>query len=263
MDIGASFVADREAAEAMEPRDCPFDDPPDDAEAAAMRGAAAREDGDDALREQPIAMRLRVVAAIALEDAGATAGTPAPAADRRERGDQRIELRDVVHIGGGHLGDERDAARIGDEVMFGARLAAIGWVRSSFFPPRTARTDALSMIVQRWSSRPRRRSSASNVSCSRCQTPVVCHRTKRRQQLLPDPHPIRRGSICQGIPDRRTNKMPVRIARSGMGVRPCRCPRRRRRAGIRGASRFQIASSIRSYDMPDRTKPAGSVQEGR
>jgi hypothetical protein len=32
---------------------------------------------------------------------------------------------------------------------------------------------------------------------------------------------------------------------------------------MRGVRRSQIASSIRSYDMPDRTKPAGSVQEGR
>ncbi len=246
MDIGAPFVADGEAAEAMEPRDRSFDDPPDDAEAAAMRCAAARDHRDNTLRVQPIAMRLRIVAAIALEDVGAAPGTPAPSADRWKRGDQRIELRDVIHVGGGHLRDERDATRVGDEVVLGARLAAIGGVRSSFFPPRTARTDALSMMVQRWSSRPRRRSSASNVSCSRCQTPVRCQRTKRRQQLLPEPHPIRRGSICQGIPDRSTNKMPARIARSGMGVRPCRCPRRCRRAGIRGASRSQIASSIRS-----------------
>ena len=246
MDIRASFVADREAAKAMEPGDRPFDDPAHDAEAAAVRGAPARDDGDDPLREQPIAMRLRVVAAIALEDAGAAAGTATPAAHGGERGDQWIELRDVVHVGGGHLRDERDAARVGDEMVFGTRLAAIGGVRSSFFPPRTARTEELSMIAQRWSSRPRRRSSASSVSCSRCQTPVRCQRTKRRQQLLPDPHPMRRGSSCQGIPDRNTNKMPVRIARSGMGVRPCQWPRRRRRAGIRGARRSQIASSIRS-----------------
>src|SRR6202521_2610755 len=156
MHIRASFVAHGKSAETMEPRNRALNDPPHDAEATAVGRAAAREDRHDPLREQPIAMRLRIVAAIALEDAGAAARPPAPAADRGERGDERIQLRDVIDVGGGYLRDEGDAARVGDEVMFRTRLAAIGWVRSSFFPPRTARTDALSMIVQRWSSRPRR-----------------------------------------------------------------------------------------------------------
>ena len=263
MDARIAFVADRETAIAMQPGERAFDNPAGRAEAAAMRRAPTREDGDDAAGPQPVAMGLRIVAAIPLQRARPAARPTAPTPDQRQRRHERIELRNVVDVRGGQLRDERDPVGFRDEVVLGTRLAAIGWVRSSFFPPRTARTDALSMMAQRWSSRPRRRSSASNVSCSRCQTPVHCQRTSRRQQLLPEPHPIRRGSICQGIPDRSTNKMPVRIARSGMGVRPCRCPRRRRRTGMRGARRSQIASSIRSYDMPDRTKPAGSVQEGR
>jgi hypothetical protein len=40
--------------------------------------------------------------------------------------------------------------------------------------------------------------------------------------------------------------MPVRITRSGIGARPCRCPRFGRRFGISGANRAQIASSIRA-----------------
>lgn len=247
----------------MKPRVRAFDDPAKDAQTAAVWCAALGEHGNDALCTQPVAMRLGVVAAIALEDTGATSRTAAAPADRRQRGDQRIQLRDVIDVRRRHLRDERDTPRIGDDVVLGARLAAIGWVRSSFFPPRNARTDELSTTVQRWSSRPRRRSSASKVSCNRCHTPVRCQRTKRRQQVLPEPQPIWRGNICQGIPDRRTNKMPVRIARSGMGVRPCRCPRRTRRAGINGASRVQIASSISSWDMPDRTKTQGSVQVRR
>jgi hypothetical protein len=207
-------------------------------------------------------MGLGIGAPVTLEDVRAAAGPAAPAADRGQGGDERIELGDVVDVGRRYLGDERDAARVGDEVMLGARLAAIGWVRSSFFPPRTARTDELSTTVHRWSSRPRRRSSASSASCNRCQTPVRCHRTSRRQQVLPEPQPICRGSICHGMPERRTNKMPVTMARSGIGFRPCRCPRRTRRGGINGANRAQIASSINVCDMPDRTKPRDLVQEG-
>jgi hypothetical protein len=58
-------------------------------------------------------------------------------------------LRDIVHVGGGELRDQRDAARVGDDVVFRALLTAIGWVRSSFFPPRSARTEALSITVHR------------------------------------------------------------------------------------------------------------------
>ena len=263
MDVVATFVTDREAAKAMEPGVRTFDHPSEDAEAAAMWRAPSRQDGDDALGAEAIAVRLRVVPPIALDHARLAPRAPAPSADGGQGGDEGVKLRDVIDVRGGYLRDERDAACVGDEVVLGTRLAAIGWVRSSFFPPRTARTDALSTTVQRWSSRPRRRSSAKSVSCSRCQTPVRCQRTRRRQHVLPEPHPICRGSICHGMPDRSTNKIPVRIARSGIGVRPCRCPRRRRRGGINGASRTQIASSIRSCDMPDRTKRRGLVQEGR
>jgi len=262
MDIVASFVPDREAAIAMEPGVRAFDDPATDAQAATRRRSPPGQDRDDALCLEAIAMGLRIVTSVALEGLGAAPGPAAPAADGGQRGDERIELGDVVDVGRGYLRDERDAARIGNEVVLGARLAAIGWVRSSFFPPRTARTDALSTTVHRWSRRPRRRSSASSASCNRCQTPVRCHRTRRRQHVLPEPQPICRGSICHGMPERRTNKMPVRMARSGIGVRPCRCPRRTRRGGISGANRAQIASSINVCDMPDRTKPRALVQEG-
>jgi hypothetical protein len=59
---------------------------------------------------------------------------PAPAAHGWEGIDHRIQVRDVVDVGRRYLRDERDAAGIGDEVVFGTLLPAIGWVRSGFFP---------------------------------------------------------------------------------------------------------------------------------
>lgn len=244
MDIGAALVADGQAAKAMEPGDRAFDDPAAHAEPTAVRRPTLGEDRDDASGPEAIAVRLGVVAPIALQRIGPSAGPATTPADGREGVDHGVEVGDVVDVGGRYLRDERDAARIRDEVVFGPLLAAIGWVRSSFFPPRTARTEPLSMTVQRWSSRPRRRSSASSVSCRRCQTPARCQRTSRRQHVLPEPQPIWRGNICQGIPDRNTNRMPVRVARSGIGGRPWRWPRPRRRFGISGSSRVQIASSM-------------------
>jgi hypothetical protein len=134
MDIVASFVPDGEAAIAMKPCVRAFDDPATDAQAAAMRRPPTGQDRDDALRVEAIAMGLGVVAPVALEGIRTAAGPAAPAADGGQCGDERIELGDVIDVGRRHLGDERDAARVGNEVMLGARLAAIGWVRSSFFP---------------------------------------------------------------------------------------------------------------------------------
>jgi hypothetical protein len=246
MDIGAAFVADRQATKPMKPRHRALNDPAGGAEAAAVRGAAPRQDGRDSLGAQSHAMRLGIVGAISLQRLGRAPRTTWPTRHGGQRGDHWIEVGDVVDVGGRHLRDEGHAARVGDEVVLGTRLAAIGWVRSSFFPPRTARTDPLSMTVQRWSRRPRWRSSSSSVSCSRCQTPRRCHATSRRQHVLPEPQPIWRGNICHGMPDRRTKRMPVRMARSGIGVRPGRWPRFGRRLGINGSSRAQIASSIRA-----------------
>lgn len=244
----------------MQPGEGPLDDPPEDAEAAAVWAARPRDDGDDALGLEARVARRRPVGPIALDHARFPARTSGAAAHGRQRRHQGLELGHIVHIGRRDLCDQRNAARVGDEVVFRALLTAIGWVRSSFFPPRNARTEALSMTVHRWSSRPRCRSSARSASCSRRQTPARCQRTSRRQQVLPDPQPISRGSICHGTPDRNTYKIPVNTARSGTRARPCRCPRRRRGCGIKGASRAHNASSTSGRAMPDRTKPLRSVQ---
>ncbi len=263
MDIGATFVSHDEPAKAMEPGQRALHHPAGHAEAAAMRRTPTGEDRHDALGAEPVAVRLRIVPPITLEDVGFPAGPAAAAADRGKAGDEGIELGDVVDVGGGHLRDKRDAARFGDDVVFGARLAAIGWVRSSFFPPRNARSDALSTTAQRRSRRPRRRSSARSTSCRRCQTPARCHRTRRRQQVLPEPQPISRGSICHGSPARSTKRMPVNAARSATRGRPIRRPRRRAGLGSSGSRRTQRRSSINGRDMPDRTKRSESVQVPR
>ena len=93
MAIGSALVPDGETPEPMEPRDRAFDDPAHDAEPAAMRRAAPREDRDDAALPKTIAMRLRVVPAIALERVGPPPRPSAAPADRGQCLDGGIELR--------------------------------------------------------------------------------------------------------------------------------------------------------------------------
>jgi hypothetical protein len=92
----------------------------------------------------------------------------------------------------------------------------------------------------------------SKTGCNRCQTPARCHRTSRRQQVLPEPQPISRGSMFQGNPLRSTNRIPVSTARSGSGRRQAYCRLRRRRFGKRGSIRAHNASSMRVRGIADR-----------
>jgi hypothetical protein len=68
-----------------------------------------------------------------------------------------------------------------------------------------------------WSERASQSRSAKWI---RSHTPASCQSRRRRQHVIPDPQPSSWGSICQGIPLRRTKTMPVRQARSETRGRP-------------------------------------------
>jgi len=261
MDLDQALVTHMQPAIAMQPGQRALDDPPRPAQATAVGRAAFGEDRDDAAPAEVVAMTLRVVAAIALESTRPTHGGAGAAANGGQGIHQREQLGDIMPVGGGQTRDERNAGRVGQKVMFRSRLAAIGWVRSSFFPPRGARSEALSTIARCISTCPRRRNSLSNARWIRRHTPARCHAIKRRRQVLPEPQPISSGSMRQGRPLRSTNRMPANTARSGCGRRPARWPLPRRRFGISGPIWFHKASSTRRCDMADRTKSIGQVQE--
>ena len=149
MHVGTPLVAECESSEAMQPRQRAFDHPAEDAEPTAVRTPRFGDDRDDALLRQARVSWGGPVGPIALDDAGLPPRAAASARHGRQRGDQRFELRHIVHIRRGEVRDQRNAARVGDDVVFRALLTAIGWVRSSFFPPRNARTEALSITVHR------------------------------------------------------------------------------------------------------------------
>lgn len=67
MDAGESFVGDGEAAEAMEPRERALNDPAGRPQATAVRCAARGEPRRNAAGLQRVAMRLRVVGPIPLD----------------------------------------------------------------------------------------------------------------------------------------------------------------------------------------------------
>jgi hypothetical protein len=236
----------------MQPGEGAFDHPACPAEAAAVRRAALGQLRRDAAVLELVAMRLRIVAAVALDESRFADGPTGAAAERRHGINEGQQLRHVVPVRRRQRRDERNPVRVGENMMFRPGLAAIGRVRSSFFPPRSARSEELSTTARARSSWPRRRNSLSNLVWSRFHTPARCHRTSRRQHVVPDPQPISRGSMFQGNPLRSTNSIPVRTARSGIGARPAYCRLRRRRFGSNGSIRAHNSSSIKACGMPDR-----------
>lgn len=225
-----------------------------------MGGVAARQHWENAAGTEVVAMSLRVVAAVTLDAIRPSSWAAAAPPHWRNGVDERQELGDVVAVGRRQDGDQRDPVGFRQNVMLRPFLTAIGWVRSSFCPPRSARREALSTRVRVRSSSPRRRSSLSNATCRRAQTPARCQRTSRRQQVVPDPQPMSRGSMLHGMPLRRTKRMPVSTARSGIRGRPARWPRPRRGRGNSGSMRQSASSNRCGGDMRDRTKSVARVQ---
>ena len=81
-------------------------------------------------------------------------------------------------------------------------------------------------------------------------TPARCQSRRRRQHVIPDPHSSSSGSICKGMPLRRTKTIPVRHARSEIrGRPPCG---RRGGIGKNGSTRSYNGSGSSAAITPSR-----------
>src|SRR5438552_2915547 len=125
----------------------------------------------------------------------------------------------------------------------------IDWYRalvdsaSVFAPPQGARTEALSTSARYQSILWVAWSSASRRSKISCQTPALCHCWRWRRQVCPQGKSLVAGSQRQGMPVRRTKRIPARIWRGSVGFRPANCTCRFSFGfGIKGSRRFQRSS---------------------
>jgi hypothetical protein len=202
MDVGSSFGADVESSEAFEPGEGAFDRPSDCAQAGAVFDAAAGDDGRDPAGADQAPVLVVVVAAVCVEPARTATWFADHAVDRRDRVDERDQLGDVVAVPAGECDGQWDAARVGDQGVLGAGLAAVDRARPGVVPPLSARRGVESTRAADRSSRPAARSSASSSSCSCCQPPASCHSVNRRQQVEPEAPNKAAGSRFQPMPVR-------------------------------------------------------------
>jgi hypothetical protein len=140
--------------------------------------------------------------------------------DRRDGVDEREQLRRVVGVGRGEADGEWDAIAVDDEVVLGAGLASINWVRAGLLAPLLARTLRLSRLARDQSIAAASPNQLSSVSCNCAHTPASCQSRRRRQQVQPLPQLNSLGNSRQGHPVRSTKTMPPRAARSATRGRP-------------------------------------------
>ena len=220
MDVGAPFVADGQPPVLAEPGEGPFHDPAMPAQAlAGVDPFAGDAHADVALRQRP-ATAWDVVGLVGVQLVGALTPVSVGLFDGGHGIEHLLEDHRLVAVGSGQQFRQWETTAVGENVPFGARFTAIGGVRADEVAPLLAGTLAQSRLARDqsiWPASPRR---SSSTRWSASQTPWTCQSRSRRQQVMPEPHPISWGNISQGMPDFSTKRMPVKQARSGTRGRP-------------------------------------------
>src|SRR5690242_10342595 len=220
MDVRPAFVADGQPSIAIEPGERPLDDPAmADEPFARLDALAGDADLDVPLRERLPAAR-NVVCLVGVAFGGPLASAAVGLLDRRDRIKQVLEDDRLVAVGSGQERGEREAAAVDHQVALRPRFAAIRWIRPDRVAPLLAGMLALSSDARLQSMRSASPSRSSRTWCSRSHTPAACQSRRRRQPVMPLPHPSSWGNISHGMPLFKTKMMPVKQARSGTRGRP-------------------------------------------
>ncbi len=222
MDIGSSFIADREATIAVEPGQRALDHPAMPTEPFAGVDALAGDTDPDVTTVQRLAAAGGVIPFIGMQLGRALTPPPVGLLDGWDSIEQFLEDDGVVAVRSSQQRGERATAALDHTMALRPRFAAIRGIRTDEVAPLLAGMLAASneaRLQSIWSASPRR---SSSLRCSRSQTPASCQSRKRRQQVTPEPQPISRGSISHGMPDLRTKMMPLKQARSETRGRPPR-----------------------------------------
>lgn len=136
MNVRTSLETNTEATEVMQPSMRAFDDPAIFAKATAMFGTALGDHRLDTAIAQRLPMSLGIVTTIGIDHTRSVQWVAAQSANRRNRVDQRQQLRDVIDVRAGQDRGERRAVGVGDDVVLGTGSRAIGrvWPRQYDFP---------------------------------------------------------------------------------------------------------------------------------
>jgi hypothetical protein len=117
MQFGVALIADPQAPQVVKPGEGSLNDPAFFAQARAVHSAAPGDHGLHATRPELAAVLVMVIASIGEQPLGASSRTPRPAGDWADTIDQGQQLGDVVAVPAGQADRERNAVRVGDQMV--------------------------------------------------------------------------------------------------------------------------------------------------
>ncbi len=189
----------------------------------------------------------RGIAPVSEHPLSALAGTPRLAGDGTNPVDERQELGHVVTVPAGQGDRERDPARVGDQVMLGARAGTVNRRGAGVEPPKSARIWLPSTTDVDQSIRPAAFNRRSSSWCSRSHTPAACQAASLRCAVAGE-QPISAGKCRHVIPVNNTNTIALKHTRSSTRGRPPR--------GSGGCSGSNSSTASHSSSRTPQTEPA-------
>ena len=221
MDVFSFFVTYTKSAEFEQPTEDPLDDTAMNAQPTAVfRATLGDERLDAALAQGHADFAFGVVGAIGERRIGPFAATAARTLDRWNRIYERDRGLRIVDVRAGVRDRQRRPLTIAGNMPLRAIFTAIGGIGAGLRPPKSARTEQLSITTFDQSISSASPSSSSSTRQIFSHTPAACQSRNRRQQVMPDPQPSSWGKYSQVQPVRSTNKMPVSACRSDTRGRP-------------------------------------------
>src|SRR5262249_18528526 len=114
MNVCPTISTNSELAFPGQPAQRSLNNPARSAQSTAMSDVAAGDLRHNAATSQPLPVRIRIVGSVGVHSLWSTPGTSSLATNRRHGIDQRLQLLDVVFVGRGERGRQRDALAIDD-----------------------------------------------------------------------------------------------------------------------------------------------------
>jgi len=203
----STFIAEFEATEVTEPAERSFDDVASFSQAAAVltfRVAVRGQERSDATFHDFPNVGFGAIGCVALKDFRFAARSSPPACDGRKFVQQRNGTLSIRLVRRARFDHQWQSPCITNDMPFTAffeRSVGLGPVWS---PPKTARTEALSMMARDNRIAPRFPRLRNSRRWSSGHTPSWVHSCSRRQHVTPLPQPISAGCRFQGKPLLRT-----------------------------------------------------------